>query len=125
MSLVLHGGHGKSLFVARDSIHIVQEHLAERRDKAILIRHISAIELKKPGAFDGYVEALSQNDHLETIAFLSSLGAQYDKLPMGLIDISAYAESKLLDEVRDLVGHSERAERHLRKTATIEQPVAR
>ncbi len=45
---------------------------------------------------DGYVEALSQNDHLETIAFLSSLGAQYDKLPMGLIDISAYAESKLL-----------------------------
>lgn len=45
---------------------------------------------------DGYVEALSQNDHLETIAFLSSLGAQHDKLPMGLIDISAYAESKLL-----------------------------
>lgn len=45
---------------------------------------------------DGYVEALSQNDHLETIAFLSSLGAQFDKLPMGLIDISAYAESKLL-----------------------------
>ncbi len=45
---------------------------------------------------DGYVEALSQNDHLETIAFLSSLGAQYDKLPMGLIDVSAYAESKLL-----------------------------
>jgi uncharacterized protein YbjT (DUF2867 family) len=45
---------------------------------------------------DGYVEALSQHDHLETIAFLSSLGAQYDKFPMGLIDISAYAESKLL-----------------------------
>lgn len=45
---------------------------------------------------DGYVEALSQNDHLETIAFLSSLGAQFDKLPMGLIDIAAYAESKLL-----------------------------
>lgn len=45
---------------------------------------------------DGYVDALSQNDHLETIAFLSSLGAQYDKLPMGMIDISSYAESKLL-----------------------------
>lgn len=46
---------------------------------------------------DGYVEALSQNDQLETIAFLSSLGAQYDKFPMGLIDISAYAESRLLN----------------------------
>ena len=56
MSLVIHGGHGKSLFVARDSIRIVQEHLAERRDKAILIRHISAIEVKKPGAFDGYIQ---------------------------------------------------------------------
>ena len=56
MSLVLHGGHGKSLFVARDSIRIVQEHLAERRDKAILIRHISAIDVKKPGAFDGYIQ---------------------------------------------------------------------
>lgn len=45
---------------------------------------------------DGYVEALAQNDHLETVAFLSSLGAQYDKFPLGLIDIAAYAESKLL-----------------------------
>ncbi|MCC6991964.1 MAG: hypothetical protein IT181_23375 [Acidobacteria bacterium] len=56
MSLVLHGGHGKSLFVAQGSIRIVQEHLAERRDKAILIRHISAVEVKKPGAFDGYIQ---------------------------------------------------------------------
>lgn len=56
MSLVLHGGQGKSLFVSRDSIRIVQEHLAERRDKAILLRHISAIEVKKPGAFDGYIQ---------------------------------------------------------------------
>lgn len=46
---------------------------------------------------DGYVDALSQNDHLETIAFLSSLGAQYDKLNMGLIDTVSYAESKLLN----------------------------
>ena len=56
MSLVLHGGQGKSLFVARDSIRIVQEHLAERRDKAILIRHITAVEVKKPGAFDGFIQ---------------------------------------------------------------------
>lgn len=46
---------------------------------------------------DGYVEALSQNDHLETIAFLSSLGAQYDKLNMGIVDTLSYAESKLLN----------------------------
>ena len=46
---------------------------------------------------DGYVEALSQNDHLETVAFLSSLGAQYDKFNMGLIDTAAYAEAKLLN----------------------------
>jgi len=50
MSLVLHGGHGKSLFVAHGSIRIVQEQLAERRDKTILIRHISAVEVKKPGS---------------------------------------------------------------------------
>jgi hypothetical protein len=56
MSLMLHGGHGKSLFVAQSSIRIVQEHLAERRDKAILIRHISAVDVKKPGAFDGYIQ---------------------------------------------------------------------
>jgi hypothetical protein len=56
MSLVLHGGHGKSLFVAHGSIRIVQEQRAERRDKTILIRHISAVEVKKPGAFDGYIQ---------------------------------------------------------------------
>ena len=56
MSLVIHGGHGKSLFVAHGSIRIVQENLAERRDKTILIRHISAVEVKKPGAFDGYIQ---------------------------------------------------------------------
>lgn len=46
---------------------------------------------------DGYVEALSQNDHLETVAFLSSLGAQYDKFNMGIVDTLAYAEAKLLN----------------------------
>lgn len=56
MSLVLHGGQGKSLFVSRDSIRIVQEHLAERRDKTILIRNVSAVEVKKPGAFDGFIQ---------------------------------------------------------------------
>ncbi len=45
---------------------------------------------------DGYVEALSQNDHLETVAFLSSLGAQYDKFNLGIVDTLSYAESKLL-----------------------------
>jgi len=56
VSLVIHGGQGKTLFVSRDSIRIVQEHLAERRDKAILIRHIAAVEVKKPGAFDGFIQ---------------------------------------------------------------------
>ncbi|MEZ4312732.1 MAG: NmrA family NAD(P)-binding protein [Polyangiaceae bacterium] len=46
---------------------------------------------------DGYVEALSQKDNLETIAFLSSLGAQYDKFNMGIVDTLAYAEAKLLN----------------------------
>jgi uncharacterized protein YbjT (DUF2867 family) len=46
---------------------------------------------------DGYVDALSQNDHLETIAFLSSLGAQYDKMNMGIVNTLSYAESRLLN----------------------------
>ncbi|MEZ5291030.1 MAG: SHOCT domain-containing protein [Vicinamibacterales bacterium] len=56
MSLVLHGGYGKTLFVTRDSVRIVQEHLEERRDKALLMRHISAVDVKKPGAFDGFIQ---------------------------------------------------------------------
>lgn len=55
MSLVLHGDHGKTLFVSRDSIRIVHEHLDDRRDTAILMRHIASIEVKKPGAFNGYI----------------------------------------------------------------------
>jgi Short C-terminal domain len=56
MSLVLHGGQGKTLFVTRDSIRIVQDGQHERRDKALLLRHISAVEVKKPGAFDGFIQ---------------------------------------------------------------------
>jgi len=56
MSLVLHGGHGKTLFVAPGSIRIVQEHLDERRDTSILTRHITCVEVKKPGAFDGFIQ---------------------------------------------------------------------
>jgi hypothetical protein len=55
MTLVLHGGHGKTLFLTRDSIRIVREHLDERHDIAILIRHIAAVAVKKPGAFDGFI----------------------------------------------------------------------
>lgn len=55
MTLVLHGGHGKSVFVTRDSIRLVQEHQAERHDKGLPIRHIAAVDVKKPGAFDGYI----------------------------------------------------------------------
>ena len=55
MSLVLHGGQGKTLFLTRDSIRIVREHLNERHDTAILIRHIAAVDVKKPGAFDGFI----------------------------------------------------------------------
>lgn len=56
MSFVLHGGQGKTLFVTRDSIRIVQEHQHERHDKALLLRHVTAVEVKKPGAFDGYIQ---------------------------------------------------------------------
>lgn len=56
MSLVLHGGQGRSLFVARDSIRIVEEHLAERHDKGIPIRNIASVEVKKPGASDGFIQ---------------------------------------------------------------------
>lgn len=56
MSFVLHGGQGKTLFVTRDSIRIVQEHQHERHDKALLLRHVAAVEVKKPGAFDGYIQ---------------------------------------------------------------------
>jgi hypothetical protein len=56
MSLVLHGGHGKSIFVTRDAIRIVQEHQTERHDKGIPFRHIASVEVKKPGAFDGYIQ---------------------------------------------------------------------
>lgn len=56
MSMVLHGGRGKTLFVTRHSLRIVQEHLGERRDTALLMRHITAVEVKKPGAFDGFIQ---------------------------------------------------------------------
>lgn len=56
MSYVLHGGQGKSLFVTRTSIRIVQEDQHERRDKVLLLRHVSAVEVKKPGAFDGFIQ---------------------------------------------------------------------
>lgn len=56
MSLVLHGGQGKTLFTSRDAIRIVQEHPGERRDKSILIRNIAAVEVKKPGAFHGFIQ---------------------------------------------------------------------
>ena len=56
MSLVLHGGHGKSLFVSRDSIRIVWEQQAERHDKGIPIRNIASVQVKKPGAFDGFIQ---------------------------------------------------------------------
>ena len=55
MSLVLHGGQGRSLFVSRDSIRIVEEHLADRHDTGIPIRNIAAVEVKKPGASDGFI----------------------------------------------------------------------
>lgn len=52
----MHGGQGKSLFVTGTGIRIVQEDRHERRDKVLLLRHVSAVEVKKPGAFDGYIQ---------------------------------------------------------------------
>ena len=56
MTMVLHGNRGKTLFVTPHSIRIVQEHLDERRDTALILRHITAVEVKKPGAFDGFIQ---------------------------------------------------------------------
>lgn len=56
MSLALHGGHGKSLFVSHNAIRIVHEHLAERHDTGIPIRNIAAVEVKKPGTFAGSIQ---------------------------------------------------------------------
>jgi hypothetical protein len=56
MNFVLHGGRGKTLFVTGTSVRIVQEHQQERHDKALLLRHVTAVEVKKPGAFDGFIQ---------------------------------------------------------------------
>jgi Domain of unknown function (DUF4429) len=75
MSLVLHGGHGKSLFLTRDSIRIVEEHQGERRDIGIPIRRISSVEVKKPGAFDGYIRFVVPGGRTYDHAFTLTGGA--------------------------------------------------
>ncbi|MEP7116658.1 MAG: hypothetical protein ABI880_03705 [Acidobacteriota bacterium] len=47
MSLVLHGGYGKSLFVSHNAIRIAPEHVAERQDTGIPIRNIAAFQTGK------------------------------------------------------------------------------
>jgi hypothetical protein len=75
MTLVLHGGHGKSIFVTRDSIRLVQEHQAERHDKGLPIRHIAAVDVKKPGA--GYIHFSIAGGRPHDSAFTLTGGA-YD-----------------------------------------------
>lgn len=50
--LVLHGRQGKTLIVAGDVIRIEKESLLTgKRGKTILIRNVTSVEVKKPGAF--------------------------------------------------------------------------
>jgi len=78
MSLVLHGGQGRSLFVSRDSIRIVVERLAERHDTGIPIRNIAAVEVKKPGASDGFIQFSIAGGKAHDHAVTFGGSAEYD-----------------------------------------------
>lgn len=57
MELVLHGRQGKTLFVAGDVIRIQKDGvLTGKREKTILIRNITSVEVKKPGMFTGFIQ---------------------------------------------------------------------
>jgi Short C-terminal domain len=57
MDIVLQGRQGKTLTVAGDQIRIEKQGLLTgRREKTIAIRNISSVEVKKPGAFVGFIQ---------------------------------------------------------------------
>ena len=57
MDIVLHGKQGKTLIVAGDMIRIEKQGLLTgKRGKTISIRNITSVEVKKPGAFVGFIQ---------------------------------------------------------------------
>ena len=57
MQLVLKGKQGKTLTVAGDVIKIAKQGLLTgTREKTIPIRNITSVEVKKPGAFVGFIQ---------------------------------------------------------------------
>jgi hypothetical protein len=57
MGLALVGRQGKTLSVDGDVIRIVKEGwFATKREKTIPIRNITSVEVKKPGAFVGFIQ---------------------------------------------------------------------
>ena len=57
MGLVLTGKQGKSVAVAGDAIRIEKQGLLTgRREKTLPIRNITSVEVKKPGAFAGFIQ---------------------------------------------------------------------
>lgn len=57
MELVLHGNQRKTLTVAGDSVRIEKKGLLTgKREKTFPIRNITSVEVKKPGAFVGFIQ---------------------------------------------------------------------
>jgi hypothetical protein len=56
MDMVLQGRQGKTLTVAKDLIKIEKKGFIGTREKTILIRNITSVEVKKPGGFVGFIQ---------------------------------------------------------------------
>lgn len=57
MDLILKGNQGKTLTVGGDIVRIEKKsRFSSDRDKTILIRNITSVEVKKPGAFVGFIQ---------------------------------------------------------------------
>jgi hypothetical protein len=55
--LVLHGKQGKTLYASGDAIRIEKQGLITgKREKTILIRNVTSVEVKKPGGFVGFIQ---------------------------------------------------------------------
>ena len=57
MEIVLHGNQGKTLTVSGDTIRIEKKGLlTAKREKTILIRNVTSVEVKKPGGLVGFIQ---------------------------------------------------------------------
>ena len=56
-ALVLQGNQGKTLYASEDAIRIEKKGvLTGKREKTILIRNVTSVEVKKPGGFVGFIQ---------------------------------------------------------------------